>query len=187
MQAGADAALSGLRKEQIILALCRENYAAYVYYVHRGAWMPGRFPEFLCGRIQEFIERPPRATYEILILSCPPQHGKSMTVTETLPSWINGKYPNRRIIMASYNDDSATKFGRRNRRKVEEYGGEMFGIRTSKASDREYEIEGRRGGVISRGIMSGITGNPAEIILIDDPIKNRQEADSEGSGSGTSG
>jgi predicted phage terminase large subunit-like protein len=170
---------SELNNIHTITKLCNSSYAAYVYYVHHGAWSPGRFSEFLCDRVQEFIERPPRAAYEILVLSTPPQHGKSMTVTETLPSWINGKWPDWRVIMASYNDDSATKFGRRNRRKVEEYGGEIFGIRLEKASDREYEIADHRGGVISRGIMSGITGNPAEVIIIDDPVKNRQEADSE--------
>jgi len=166
-------------RNKLAIALSKEHYSAYVYHVHHGAWSPGRFPEFLCDKIQEFIERPPRAAYEILVLSCPPQHGKSMTVTETLPSWINGKFPDARIIIASYNDISASKFGRRNRRKVEEYGSEVFGISLSKASDQEYEIADHRGGTISRGIMSGITGNPAEFIIIDDPVKNRQEADSE--------
>ncbi len=171
--------MQDISRNDIAIQLSRESYAAYVYYVHRGAWRPGRFPEFLCGRIQEFIERPARAAYEILVLSCPPQHGKSMNVTETLPSWINGKWPDKRVIEVSYNDDTAMVFGRRNRRKVDEFGMEVFGIRTSKASDREYEIEGHRGGMISRGVMSGITGRPGDVIIIDDPVKNRQEADSE--------
>lgn len=169
---------SDMYKMQLIAGLCKKSYAAYVSHVHKGAWHGGKFPEFLCERIQEFIERPTDKPYEILVISTPPQHGKSMTVTETLPSWINARWPDKRVIIASYNDNFAVTFGRRNRRKIDEHG-ELFGVRLSKASDRDYEIADHRGGVISRGIMSGITGNPAEVILIDDPIKNRLEADSE--------
>jgi predicted phage terminase large subunit-like protein len=111
----------------------------------------------------------------------PPQHGKSQGITETLPSWYLGKYPNKRVIEVSYGDDLARRFGRANKRKIEQFGKQLFNIELSKdsRSDTEFSIEGYQGSMISRGIMAGITGQPGDLIIIDDPVKNRQEADSE--------
>lgn len=108
-----------------------------------------------------------------------PTHN-SYAVTETLPSWVIGKDPSKRIILLSYGEDLALKFGRRNKKKIAEWGETLWGIKLSKhkKSDATFEIEGHIGSVISRGIMSGIVGNPADLILIDDPIKNREQADS---------
>jgi Uncharacterized protein conserved in bacteria len=102
-----------------------------------------------------------------------------MTVSETLPSWYLGKHPEDNVIMASYNSEFAERFCRRNKEKIKNCGGNLFGISIG-SIDRaaEFELDGHRGRLISRGIMSGITGNPANLIIIDDPVKNRQEADS---------
>ncbi|MCH5213077.1 MAG: terminase family protein, partial [Oscillospiraceae bacterium] len=164
--------------DEFALALLRESYASYCYFVHKGQWIDSKFHTFLANTVQEFIETDTGHPYDILVLSTPPQHGKSMTVTETLPSWFVGKYPDKRSIVACYNDDFAGKFGRRNRAKLNEYGKYIFGIKLSKSSDRDIEIADCRGGIITRGIMAGITGNPGDLIIIDDPVKNRQEADS---------
>lgn len=158
--------------------LCRESYAAYCYYVHGGRWIDSRFHVFLANTVQEFIETDTGHPYDILVLSTPPQHGKSMTVTETLGSWYIGNNPDKRCIIACYNDDFAGKFGRRNRQKLKDNGA-LFGITLAKSSDRDIEIAEHDGGIITRGIMSGITGNAGDLIIIDDPVKNRQEADSE--------
>lgn len=109
-----------------------------------------------------------------------PTHN-SMSVTETLPSWYLGKYPTKRTIEASYGDDLAQRFGRRNKEKIERFGKKLFGIEINKKTSAatEFELSNGVGGMISRGIMAGITGQPADLIVIDDPIKNRQEADSE--------
>lgn len=159
----------------------QNNYAKYVEYVHDGRWIPANHLLFVCSRIQTFVERETTRPYDILLLQMPPQHGKSQSVTETLPSWYLGKYPYKRIIEASYNDTFAQKFGRRNREKIKQFGKQIFGIELSKVKDsnEEFELSNNVGGMISRGIMSGITGNPANLIIIDDPIKNREEADSE--------
>lgn len=166
------------KENDFVVELLKESYAAYCYFVHKGKWKDTRFHKFLASRVQEFVEEKTEHPYDILVLSTPPQHGKSMTVTETLPSWYVGKYPDRRCIVAGYNDDFAGKFGRRNKAKLEEYGAPIFGIRLSKSSDRDVEIAEHSGSIITRGIMSGITGNSGDLIIIDDPIKNRLEADS---------
>lgn len=162
----------------IAVAFMRESYAAYCYFAHRGKWIDTKFHKFLANTVQEFTETETGHPYDILVLSTPPQHGKSMTVTETFPSWYVGKHPDKRCIVACYNDDFAGKFGRRNRSKVTEFGRYIFDISLAKSSDRDTELQDHTGGIITRGIMSGITGNPGDLIIIDDPVKNRAEADS---------
>ena len=165
-------------EQQLAIALMRENYASYCYFVHKGKWIDTHFHKFLANRIQSFVETYTGNPYDILVLSCPPQHGKSLTVTETFPSWYVGKYPDRRCIIACYNDDFAGKFGRRNKAKIDEVGQFVFDVRLKKSSDRDMEVADHDGGIITRGIMAGITGNAGDLIIIDDPVKNRLEADS---------
>ena len=161
-------------------AVLRSDYAEYVKYVHDGLWYKTRFHEFLCKYVQNFVERPTSKPYEILAIHTPPQHGKSQSITETLPSWYLGKNPDNRVIEISYNKEFAIKFGRRNKQKIDNYGEEIFGIKVSKDSSRamEFEIAGHTGGMISRGIGTGVTGNRANLMIIDDPIKNKAEASS---------
>lgn len=165
-------------EQKLALAVLRESYPAYCYFVHKGKWIDTHFHKFLADKIQSFVETETGHPYDILVLSCPPQHGKSMTVTETFPSWYIGKYPDKRCIIACYNDDFAGKFGRRNKAKIDEYALPIFNIRLKKSSDRDMEVEKHDGGIITRGIMAGITGNAGDLIIIDDPVKNRLEADS---------
>ena len=160
------------------IELMKSSYASYCYFVHKDKWLDTRFHRYLADKVQTFVETVTGNPYDILVLSTPPQHGKSMTVTETFPSWYEGKYPDRRCIVACYNDDFAGKFGRRNKTKIEEYGQFIFNISLCKSSDRDIEIADHNGSIITRGIMSGITGNSGDLIIIDDPVKNRQEADS---------
>lgn len=167
-----------MNNNDLAIEFMRSSYAAYCYFVHRDKWIDTKFHKFLADTVQRFVETFTGNPYDILILSTPPQHGKSMTVTETLPSWFIGKKPDKRCIVACYNDDFAGKFGRKNKQKIEEYGRFIFDLSLSKSSDRDIEIAGNYGGIITRGIMSGITGNAGDLIIIDDPIKNRQEADS---------
>lgn len=158
--------------------LCRREYLEYVKYVHGNRYKEGKLHVYLCNEIQKFIEKKGAASYEILCLSVPPQHGKSLTITETLPSWFLGKYPNKRVIEVSYNEGFAIKFGRKNKAKIEEFG-RIFNVSLGGAkSAAEFELSNGVGSMISRGVLSGITGNSGDLIIIDDPIRNRQDADS---------
>ena len=168
--------------ESAWIDLCkRGTYADYVEYVHGGRWLPARHLLFVCQQVEIFIHQYTGHPYDILVLQMPPQHGKSQSITETLPSWYLGKWPERRVIEVSYNETFAQRFGRRNRDKIKQYGKQLFDIEISRGKDsnEEFELSNGVGSMISRGIMSGVTGNPANLIIIDDPIKNREEADSE--------
>lgn len=169
-----------LRAELARRELARRNYRDYLAYTHQPHWTDTRMATYIADRVQTFIESDTGHAYDILVIETPPQHGKSMTVTETLPSWYLGKFPNNRVIEASYNEEFAEKFCRRNKEKLKKYGANLFGIQIGDV-DRitEFTIAGHQGRMISRGIRSGITGNPANLIIIDDPVKNREDADSE--------
>ncbi len=115
------------------------------------------------------------------MLFLPPRHSKSMTVTETFPSYFIGKLPSRRVIEVSYGDRLARKFGRANRDKIGDFGQELFNIRLSDTQygSTDWGLLGHRGGMLSAGIGGSITGEGADLLVIDDPIKNKQEAESE--------
>ena len=176
--------LSAAKQKQLLLAelaqreLARRSYAEYLALAHGKTWRRTRMSTFLANEVQSFLEEPSDNAYDILIIETPPQHGKSMTITESLPSWYLGKYPGKRAIVVSYNDDFAEKFCRRNKEKINNVCGNLFDVHMG-SINRATEFELDNGGrMLSRGIMSGITGNPANLIVIDDPVKNMQEADS---------
>lgn len=167
------------------------TYRYYCYHVHNferpeGAphkWYPSKFHMYLCDEIQKFVEKDSSEfpAGEFLILNTPPQVGKSSTVTEVLPSWYKMRNPDKGVIVISYGDDLAQRFGRANLEKIKQFG-HLFGVEVNKkkATAAEVELKGHKLQMISRGIGSSLTGFTGNLILIDDPIKNREEADSEG-------
>lgn len=159
--------------------LARRFYSEYLAYVQGASWKRTKMSEFIATKVQDFLETDTGHAYDLLIIETPPQHGKSAAVTETLPSWYLGRYPNNRVILASYDSDFAERFCRRNKEKIKANGDKLFHVSVG-AIDRaaEFELDNGRGRLISRGIMAGITGNPANLVIIDDPVKNQQEADS---------
>lgn len=158
-------------------AVLQTDYCEYVKHVYQGAWKKTPFHRFLCKYVQNFVERETEKPYEILVIATPPQHGKSQSITESLPSWYLGKHPQDHVIEISYNEDFAIKFGRSNRRKIEEFGDEIFGVSLARDNNRAVEFETtEHGGMISRGVGTGVTGRPANLMIIDDPIKNKKEA-----------
>ena len=165
---------------EIAIRLARSSYLEYVKYTNQG-YKESKFHNYLCNEIQKFIEKVDSSAFDILLLSVPPQFGKSTSVTETLPSYYLGKYPDKKVIICGYNEDFAIRFGRRNKEKIEEFGPTLFPeckLAEAPRSNVEFETT-KKGRCISRGILSGLTGNTADLFIIDDPIKNRQEADSE--------
>ena len=114
--------------------------------------------------------------HNILTISAPPQHGKSLIVTETVPAWFLTLYPHKRVIVTGYESDFAKGFGRKNRDKIESAPdlGIMVSPQTRAADD--WEIEGHDGGLITAGAGGPITGKRGDLILIDDPVKNSEDA-----------
>ncbi|MCM1237739.1 MAG: phage terminase large subunit [Ruminococcus flavefaciens] len=156
--------------------LARRNYLDYCEYVHRGKWRPYAVHRLLCEKLESVL----RGVTKRLIISMPPRHGKSQTVSETFPSYYISKYPDKKVILTSRDDTLAGRFGLYNRRKVEEFGKELFGIELQRgsSSSTNWSVMGHSGYVLSAPIMGGIVGSGANLLIVDDPIKNRQEAES---------
>lgn len=158
----------------------RNDYSEYVKYANPGFYMT-HFHKYLCDEIQHFLEMPPTGkAMDILLLSVPPQHGKSFTVTETLPSWFLGKHPTDGVILCSYESDLAEKFSRKNRDKYINYACDIFGTGINSGAQGVALWETDQGGTCrAAGLKAGITSYGCELFIIDDPIKNKDQAQSE--------
>ncbi len=163
--------------EEARYELARRNYTDYVELVHRGRWKPARHLTLVCDELEKIVTGETKR----LMIFMPPRHGKSMTVTKTFPSYFLGKFPEKRVIEVSYGDELAKEFGEANRAKVEEFGGKLFGIKVSQtqATKVNWNLQDHQGGMVSIGMGGSITGKGADLLIIDDPIKSRAEAESE--------
>lgn len=114
------------------------------------------------------------------MISVPPRHGKSEYSSKYLPSWFLGKYPDKRVILSSYEASFAASWGRKSRNLLEEHG-HLFGIRvaTSPSAADQWDIESHGGGMVTAGVGGAITGKGAHLAIVDDPIKNAEEAASQ--------
>lgn len=165
---------------EILRRKLRKDYGAYCEYVNRGFYM-SHFHHWLCDKIQAFMEHEcTNGVMDILLLSVPPQHGKSLTVTETLPSWFLAKHPEDAVIIAAYETKFAEGFSRRNRDKFNEYATDIFGVKPNESVQSTSVWATELGGQCKAGgLGAGITGNPCELFIIDDPIKNKEQAQSD--------
>lgn len=115
-----------------------------------------------------------------LIISLPPRESKSTTAAVLGTLAALRRNPDARIILASYADELAEKHSRETRRLIAEYG-DLLGLALSpdKSSAGQWTLDGRRGGLLASGMLSGITGHGTDsLLLVDDAHKNMQEADS---------
>jgi predicted phage terminase large subunit-like protein len=128
-------------------------------------------------QIVEMLARPGR---EVMIVSIPPQNGKTTYSGMWLPTWYLGINPDEQVMFIGYSGDQAGKWGRKVRDIIDVYGDDLFGVRLNKSQQavNDWSTERGFGGMLSAGIDGGITGNPGHLIIIDDVIKNMQEAGS---------
>lgn len=114
-----------------------------------------------------------------LIVSMPPQEGKSVRVAGDFPTWWLTRHPEARIVVASYGQSLATRNGRAIRRRITDHPDLGLTLAADNGAVHEWTLAGHQGGVLSVGIGAGLTGRPADLLVIDDPIKDRTEADSQ--------
>ena len=133
-------------KELARRELARRDYGEYLAYCHGKGWKRTALSSFLAAGIQTFLQTDTGHAYDILLIETPPQHGKSTTVTESLPSWYLGNYPDKRVIVAGYSEDFAERFCRRNREKLQRFGQDIFGVGLGKVNrSAEFELQGTQG------------------------------------------
>lgn len=149
----------------------------YARYTNR-AYRPAEHHDL----IAQALERVERGECKRLMVFMPPRHGKSELASRRFPAWFLGRHPEMSIIAASYNSDLAGDFGRdvRNIIAGPEHTALFPGAtlaKDSRAQDRWHTSGG--GGYAAAGVGTAVTGRGAHILLVDDPVKDRESADSE--------
>jgi len=142
-------------------------------------------PAYMVGwhhrKICDALERVERGECDRLMIFAPPRHGKSELVSLRFPAWYIGKNPSKQIICTSYNDELASGFGRQVRNIIDDEKYQRFfpGLKLSpdaKAANRWHTTDG--GIYISAGVGGTLSGRGGHIVIVDDPMKNREEAES---------
>lgn len=126
-----------------------------------------------------------------LAVAMPPQEGKSRRLTIATPLWLLVRNPDLRVGIASFESDNATTFSREIRNMIAAYGSgtalnprplseDLLGIslRGDSTSVSRFSIAGHVGGLVAVGMRGGLTGKPLDVLVVDDPYKDREQADS---------
>lgn len=132
--------------------------------------------------IAETLYRVVKGKCKRLMIFMPPRHGKSMLCSEYFPAWYLGRRPDKQIIAATYAQQLADDFGRKVRNQM---ASDVYSLifpdsrlsDDSQAANRLHTVKG--GAYFAVGAGGPITGRGADLLLIDDPIKGREDAESE--------
>jgi predicted phage terminase large subunit-like protein len=160
-----------------ILGLAANDLACYAVATH---------PNFELAHhtraIIDKLEAVERGEIKRLMIFLPPRHGKSMLTSEIFPTWYLGRHPDRYVVGASYSMDLATDFGRKVRNAIADplHTAVFPKCKLSDDSGGQQKFNTTANGAyfaVGRG--SGLTGRGAHLLLLDDLLKDRAEADSE--------
>jgi hypothetical protein len=171
MSKQANAAKELLRRRR-----ARKNLVDFARYTKYG-YIPADHHHLICEKL-EAVER---GEIKRLMIEMPPRHGKSELASRRFPAWFLGRNPEKSIIAASYNSDLASDFGREVRNIVKEQAfSNLYDVTLASDSSAAGRWHTNKGGsYVSAGVGTSVTGRGAHILLIDDPFKDRAEADSE--------
>lgn len=161
------------------------SYAAYQWPGYRDA-----AHHRLIARHLEAVER---GEITRLMITMPPRHGKSMLASEFFPAWYLGRNPDHYVVTATYAQELADDFGRKVKNQIEDTAYQAIfpgvGLADDSKSAKRFHIEGQvggyehatsqRGAFYAVGVGGPLTGRGAHLLLIDDPVKNREDAESE--------
>lgn len=141
-------------------------------------WLPALWPAWRwdwphVAYMLAQLERVTAGEIDRLMIFMPPRHGKTALVTVRYPAWLLEQSPATRIILGAYNQTLAETFSRQVRRIA----------RTRLLLNNERQAAGEwetalGGGVYATGVGTGVTGRGGDLIIIDDPVKSREEASS---------
>lgn len=157
--------------------LAWQDYADYFTLANPGMKL---YPhvKLICDKLQKIAD----GEQHFYVISCPPQHGKSLTITKTFPSYYLMKYPDKHAMIVAYSQDLYSQFAASNRRAFSEWCGavppENKRLTVGKNTATTFSIVDHRGGFYATSVLGGATGMSADLLIIDDPIKNAEEAGS---------
>jgi predicted phage terminase large subunit-like protein len=115
-----------------------------------------------------------------LMISMAPQEGKSERTSRRFPTWMLARYPWLRIAIVSYAHGIARRWGRRIRDDIGEHTDQLgITVDPGNSAANEWKLLGHEGSVYCVGVQGALTGKPVDLLIIDDPYKNGEQADSE--------
>lgn len=160
--------------------LARRSLLQFTKVTHP-SYSAGWVHDDICRRLQRFSQQVKDKKSPRLMLLMPPRHGKSELASIRFPAWHLGHAPEHEIINVGYNLDLPMKFSRKVREILRDPIYRVMFPNTmldpeSQGAEAWNTTQG--GGFQAAGVGGGITGKGAHILLVDDPIKNMQEADS---------
>ncbi len=170
-QTRADSARQELAKRE----LARRRFLPFVQYSFEGFKVNWHHKV-----IADALERIESGELKRLMVFIPPRHSKSEMVSIHFPAWALGRNKDRKIIEASYSSGLAEDFGRQTRNLVGsvEYGN-VFDTKLAEDSKAKAQWNTNGDGAYNAvGVGGSLTGKGADILIIDDPLKNRADAES---------
>jgi hypothetical protein len=112
-------------------------------------------------------------------VTTPPRTGKSRLLAVWTVVWALMRNPDLQIVLVSYSDELAQAHSREARQLINEHADYLgFRLSSDKTAVGRWRVEGHAGGLLATGINSGVTGFGADLMVIDDPVKDAAEADS---------
>lgn len=138
-------------------------------------WRPAKHLELIDQTVIDALDD--RIDEKIIIVEAPPRHGKSEFCSKWIPAWFCGSFPRDRCMLASYSVDLSRVFGRAARDLIKE-NGKKFEVELSRdsAAATEWSLQGLSGGMTVAGVGGSLTGKGCRLGIIDDPLKNAEEA-----------
>ena len=170
-KAKAELALRILTRKRLLPFVERFNPDYHAGWVHKD----------ICQRLEQFSRDVAEKKSPRLMLFMPPRHGKSTLASVAFPAWHLGRHPDHEFISCSYSGSLAMGFSRKVRQLLREPTYKTaFQTRLDKDSQSaEAWLTTGGGGYVAAGVGGGITGKGAHVLVIDDPVKNREDAESQ--------
>ena len=175
----ADTVEEKAREELALRFLTRKRLLPFVERFNPD-YQAGWVHKDICQRLEEFSRDVTEKKSPRLMLFMPPRHGKSTLASVAFPAWHLGRNPQHEFISCSYSGSLAMGFSRKVRGLLREEGYKSaFKTRLDPQSQSaEAWLTTSGGGYVAAGVGGGITGKGAHILVIDDPVKNRDDAES---------
>ncbi len=169
-----------VKKELASRILSRRRLLPFIQRLNP-KYLAGWVHEDICRRLERFSDDVEKGLSPRLMLLMPPRHGKSEIASKMFPAWHMGRHPDHELIACSYNISLAMGFSKKIKGILDDPSYQtVFDTRLDpdNRSTEEWGIHNNTGGYVAAGVGGGITGKGAHILIIDDPIKNAEEADS---------
>lgn len=148
----------------------RVNLWNYAFVASRQRWIPYAALKLIADIVQAAIHRGGGR----IIINIPPRHGKSELISHWLPTWFLDWYPQRDVILTSYGDKLASKWGSKVRDEFRDNPLTWTAVGSKDTSNEWTTTHG--GGMRTAGVGGPIIGFGGDLFVIDDPYKNREEA-----------